>query len=136
MTMISFWPSWITWLPEEQREEELFRLIRSGEKTKTTRKKPKTGKYYQLYYGKRGSKKKLIAEVVPDCDMSVFIDKEKQEILIDGSKLTEYSLNKYLEMDGFRNHSKEFWEFFETGEYYSIDWFKPVEREISGWRLP
>jgi hypothetical protein len=82
MTVLNFWPSWISWLPEEQRKDELFRLIRSGEKRTTIRPKSKTGKYYQLYYGKRGGKKELIAEVVPKGVSEIRIDSEKQEIYL------------------------------------------------------
>jgi hypothetical protein len=82
MTVLNFWPSWISWLPEEQRKDELFRLIRSGEKNTTIRPKSKTGKYYQLYYGKRGGKKELIAEVVPKGVSEIRIDSEKHEIYL------------------------------------------------------
>jgi ssDNA-binding Zn-finger/Zn-ribbon topoisomerase 1 len=135
MTVLNFWPSWITWIPEEKRKDELFRLIRSGEKTRTTRPKEKKGGYYQLYYGKRGSKKELIAEVVPNAGFMVFIDSEKKEIRIDGCRLTDYGLNLYIDTDGFKGHHEAFWSYFKTGTYYSHSWQKPIERERLGWRI-
>jgi hypothetical protein len=143
MTVINFWPSWLTWLREEQRKDELFRLIRSGEKHTTIREKPKTGRYWQLYYGRRGGKKELIAEVEPKGVMPLKIDSLNQKIYLPicdlGDQLLQpYSRQEIIGGDGFKDHEEAFYAFFAKygGKVLFLhEWERPIERDITGWRI-
>ena len=136
MTLFNFWPSWITWLPEEQRKEELFRLIRSGEKITTGRPKPKKGEFYQLYYGKRGGPKEFIAEVIPTNLFILDLNPAERTMSFEGQFLRDSAVQRVIDNDGFKDHTDAFWEYFyESHTLFFHQWLKPVEREVLGWRI-
>jgi hypothetical protein len=136
MTVINFWPSWITWLPEEKRKDELFRLIRSGEKVTTGRPTFRKGEYYQLYYGKRGDKKELIAEVEAKTFSILELNPVDKTMSFEGCFLTSSAVKRTIEDDGFKGHIDAFWDYFSKPCIVVFhEWEKPVKREKTGGAL-